>query len=394
MRIALFTDTYLPQVNGVSRTLAHLVRHAATRGHEVALVTPRVSRRSARHTSMHVQLPAMSVFFYPEVKLAAPLGRAGRRCISRFDPDLVHCAVEGPVGWSGRRWAHVNAVPLVTSFHTNFPAYLGGYRLGWLREPAWHVLRAFHAPALRTFCPSRDTMALLEARGFGSPLRLWSRGVDPTSFSPAFRRPSARERLAPGAERILLYVGRIAPEKRLSMLEEAWGRIEAQAPQRTALVLVGDGPARAALERRGHRDMHFTGYLTGESLATAYASADVFVFPSDTETFGNVVAEAMASGVPVVTVDSGGVTDLVRPGETGLLATANDPRSFADAVLRLLSDDPLRTRMGIRARAEALGRSWDNVLDGLLHEYQQVVEAGSPPALAARTGGQSGATSI
>lgn len=384
MRVALFTDTYLPQVNGVSRTLAKLVGHARARGHDVALVTPRVSSRNAPNARLHVQLHGIPVFFYPEVKLARPLGPGGRKRVEGFRPDLVHCAVEGPVGWSGRRWALASGVPLVTSFHTNFPEYLTGYGLGWLRETAWRFLRRFHAPALRTFCPSRDTIALLHSRGFRSPLRLWSRGVDATSFSPAFRKESTRERLAPGAERILLYVGRIAPEKRLGMLNEAWKRIRAESPRRTALVFVGDGPGRTALERRDDPDVYFTGYLAGESLASAFASADIFVFPSDTETFGNVVAEAMASGIPVVTVDSGGVTDLVRQGATGLVARANDARSFADAVLRLLSDDALRARIGIRARAEALGRSWDRVLDGLLQEYEEVVDANAPSAAVGR----------
>jgi glycosyltransferase involved in cell wall biosynthesis len=260
----------------------------------------------------------------------------------------------------------------VTSFHTNVPAYLHGYGLGHLHGFAWWLLRRFHAPARRTFCPSRHTIALLHAQGFHSPLRLWSRGVDSRLFSPAHRNEATRAELAPGAERILLYVGRLAPEKRLDFLEEAWGRIRHQAPE-AALVLVGDGPARPELEARSHPGLHLIGYLSGEALARAYASADVFVFPSDTETFGNVAAEAMASGLPVVAVHAGGVTDLVRDGETGLVVPPNDPKALGEALLRLLSDQDLRKDLGRRARDEALRRSWERVFEGLFDDYEDAL---------------------
>jgi phosphatidylinositol alpha 1,6-mannosyltransferase len=372
VRLALFTDTYLPQVNGVSRTLARLVEYAWARGHDVALVSPRVTDGPAEGVGLHVQLPGLALFVYPELRVARPpLGPEWAR-IERFTPDLVHCATEGPVGWAGRNWALRNGVPLVTSFHTNIPAYLHGYGLGHLHGFAWWLLRRFHAPARRTFCPSRHTIALVHANGFGAPLRLWSRGVDSEAFSPAHRREATRAQLAPGAERILLYVGRLAPEKRLGFLEEAWRRIRDQAPE-AVLVLVGDGPARSELEAKVHPGLRLTGYLTGEALARAYASADVFVFPSDTETFGNVVAEAMASGLPVVAVHAGGVTDLVRDGETGLVVPPNDPAALSAALLRMLSDDAMRTEMGKRARSEAQQRRWERVFDDLFDDYEDAL---------------------
>ena len=168
------------------------------------------------------------------------------------------------------------------------------------------------------------------------------------------------------------YVGRLAPEKRLGFLEQAWSRIRSRAPD-TALVLVGDGPARADLEERAPPGVHLTGFLKGEALARAFASADVFVFPSDTETFGNVVAEAMASGVAVVGVHAGGVIDIVRDGETGLVVQPNDLDAFVEPVLRLLSDAALRTRLGRQARSEAQGLSWERVLDGLFEDYEDAL---------------------
>jgi glycosyltransferase involved in cell wall biosynthesis len=381
VRLALFTDTYLPQVNGVSRTLARLVEYAWSRGHEVALVSPKVADESAERVAVHVRLPGVPLFVYPELRVARPPFAAEWERIEAFEPDLVHCATEGPVGWAGRNWALRRGTPLVTSFHTNIPAYLHGYGLGYLHGFAWWLLRRFHAPARRTFCPSHHTIALLHANGFSAPLRLWSRGVDSNQFSPAHRREATRAALAPGAERILLYVGRLAPEKRLGFLEEAWRRIRHQAPD-AVLVLVGDGPARRELEAKAHPGVRLTGYLTGEALARAYAAADVFVFPSDTETFGNVVAEAMSSGVPVVAVHAGGVTDLVRDGETGLVVPPNDPAALAAALLRLLSDDALRTALGKRARSEAAQRTWERIFDELYEDYHEAID--EPPRATGR----------
>lgn len=372
MRIALFTDTFLPEVNGVARTLGRLVAHATARGHEVGLVTPRVSREDASGTSFHRQLAGMPVPVYPELKLARPLDGTGRRLLAEFRPDLVHVATESTVGASGARWALRQGIPLVTSFHTNFPAYLAGYGLGWAEGWVWNHLRAFHGRARLTFCPSVATREMLRARGFHDRLRIWSRGVDHELFHPDRRKESVRQRLAPGADRILLYVGRLAPEKRVDLLLEAFREVRALARERVVLVLVGDGPAAPALRRAAVPDVRFTGYLRGVELAEAYAAGDLFVFPSDTETFGNVVAEAMASGLPVVAPSAGGVTEMVREGETGLLVPPGDPLALARATLRLLNDDGLRAALAAGARARAEARSWPVILDGLLEGWREV----------------------
>lgn len=387
MRVALFSDTFLPEVNGVARTLGRLVAHAVDRGHEIGLVTPRVSRQDAAGTSFHRQLAGMPVPIYPELKLARPLDGAGRRMLEAFRPDLVHVATESTVGASGARWARREGVPLVTSFHTNFPAYLAGYGLSWAEGWVWTHLRNFHDRARLTFCPSRATRDLLRAHGFHDRIRIWSRGVDSDLFHPGRRRESIRQRLAPGAERILLYVGRLAPEKRVDVLVEAFREVRSLSRRRVALVLVGDGPAAPSLRRAATPDIRFTGYLRGVELAEAFAAGDIFVFPSDTETFGNVVTEAMASGLPVVAPSEGGVTETVREGETGILVPPGNPRAFARATLSLLHDDDLRERLARGARAEAERRSWPVILDGLLDGWREVVpEVGgrrSPPVRAA-----------
>ena len=374
MKIALFADTYLPEVNGVARTLGRLVAHAAERGHQIGLVTPRVSPGPAPHTAFHHQLFGVPVPVYPELKLARPLDGAGRRILEEFRPDLIHVATESTVGASGARWALRSGLPLATSFHTNFADYLAGYGLGWAKGWVWNHLRGFHDRAEMTFCPSRATLETLRSHGFHDRLRIWSRGVDSRHYHPSRRKESVRQRLAPGADRILLYVGRLAPEKRVNLLVESFQEIRRLEGDRVSLVLVGDGPAAAELRRTAGPGVRFTGYLKGDDLAEAYAAADVFVFPSDTETFGNVVTEAMASGLPVVAPARGGVMETVRPGETGILVPPRNAGRLAEATLSLLRDGSLRARLGAGARREAESRSWSTILDGLLDSWQEMVE--------------------
>jgi glycosyltransferase involved in cell wall biosynthesis len=383
MRIAIFTDTYPPQVNGVARTLARLVGHLVDTGHEVALVTTRGDGQGptpdAGRLAFELRLPGMPVPVYPELLLPRWPNRRERQFLEAFDPDVVHCATESVLGWWGRRWAVRSQRPLVTSFHTNFPAYAAGYGLGFAEGGAWSLLRRFHAPAFRTLAPSRDTVAELHRRDFHPRLDIWSRGVNGEQFSPAHRSHVTREELAPGAEVILLYVGRLAPEKRLPLLLEAFPLVRERAREQAGeqagidvgLVLVGGGPIEAELRKRPVPGIHLAGYRTGLDLARAYASADVFAFPSDTETFGNVVLEAMASGLPVVGVDRGGVRDSIFPGETGYLTPPGEVEPFAQALLGLVKDPLLRARMGTRARAEAEGRTWPRILDGVVDTYRE-----------------------
>lgn len=374
MRIALFADTYPQDVNGVARTLGMLVEHGSRRGHDFALVTPRVSDGPAPNAAEHRQLFGVPIPIYPDLQLARGLDRPGKRMLASFAPDLVHIATESTVGYSGRIWARKAHVPLVTSFHTNFPAYLHDYHMGRMEPLVWRYLRWFHGASRMTFCPSQDTLDGLRAQGFHPRLRVWSRGVDTDLFGPHRRKEEVRARLAPGADRILLYVGRLAAEKRVDVVMDAFLRVRERAGPTTAMVFVVDGPAAPALRARAPDGVHFTGFLRGVTLAEAYAAADVFLFASETETFGNVCLEALASGVPAVVADKGGVKETVIPGRTGIRATPGDPDAFADACLRLLTDDGERLRLAEGARKEALSRSWEAVLDGLLDAYGETVE--------------------
>ncbi|CAN5663041.1 glycosyltransferase family 1 protein [soil metagenome] len=377
MRVALFTDTYPPQVNGVARTLARLVLHLGEQGHEVGVITTRgrgAALNGVPGSVFELRLPGVPVPVYPELLLTRwPRGQE-RRTLEAFDPDVVHCATESVLGWWGRRWALRSGRPLVTSFHTNFPAYAAGYGLGPAAGATWHLLRRFHAPALRTLAPSHETVADLASHGFHPRLDVWSRGVDAAHFHPDRRCEALRERMAPGADILILYVGRLAPEKRLALLLEAFPLVRARASMDVALVLVGGGPMEVDIRKAARPGVHLAGYRTGADLARAYASADLFAFPSDTETFGNVVLEAMASGLPVVGVDRGGVRDTIVPGVTGYRTPPGEVEPFAGAMLELVEHPLLRTRLGTRARVEAESRTWPRILDGVVEVYCEAME--------------------
>ena len=275
------------------------------------------------------------------------------------------------------RQARRLAVPAVASFHTDVPGYLQSYGYGLLARPAWRYLRWLHSHACLNLCPSAATMAQLEAHGLRD-LALWSRGVDARAFSPAHRSVAWRQRLSAGdvTAPLLLYVGRLAAEKRVS-----WFGPLLEAVPGVRLALVGDGPAAPRLRRQlGGKPVHFAGILRGPDLSAAYASADVFVFPSATETFGNVVLEAGASGLPAVATHSGGVPDIVTDGVNGRIVAADDLPGFIEAVRRLVSDPHGAQRLGEAARRAALERSWSVVLDGLLERYAKCLRAHAPRA--------------
>jgi phosphatidylinositol alpha 1,6-mannosyltransferase len=368
MRVAVITETFLPNVNGVVTTLCRLLEHLHDHGHEALLVAPDgmlTSYAGAEIIPMRgVPLPS-----YPELRLTPPQPGLTAQ-LRRFRPDLVHLAGTMALGVAGRHAARQLGVPLVAAYHTDFPAYTTHYGLGFLRTVAYRYLRWVHNSCAFTLCPSLATIADLRDHGFRR-LRLWGRGVDTERFHPSNRSVAWRESVgAQPDERVLLYVGRLASEKRLDLLADVLPSLP-----NTRLVLVGDGPLRPALEQRlsGMR-AHFTGYLRGADLATAYASADLFVFPSDTETFGQVIQEAMASGLPVVAARAGGAIDMVRDGVTGALFHPGSAAELYTQTLRLVNDPVQCAAMSMAGRAAAERRSWGRVMDELLGHYQMTLQ--------------------
>jgi glycosyltransferase involved in cell wall biosynthesis len=368
MRIALFTETFLPKIDGVVNTLCHLLDHLSKTGHQSILVAPSPGPEQYAATRV-VTRRAMSLPLYPEMRLAPPWRRIPQE-VEAFGPDLVHVLNPISLGVAAMSWARRRRLPLVASYHTDLPRYVQRYGCGALVGTTWRLLRRLHNQADLNLAPSRTTRDQLAEHGF-ERLMVWPHGVDAQCFHPRFRDPGMRKRLTRGnpAALLLLYVGRLAREKRIDDLLPV-----VRALPGAQLALVGDGPDRARLERcfAGTRTA-FIGYLQGDELAAAYATADIFTFPSDSETFGNVVVEAMASGVPVVAAAAGGPLDLVAEGQTGYLTAPGDPLAILRAVMRLAADPALARQLGQAGRQHAESLSWPLILDGVLCGYEQAL---------------------
>ncbi|MDB5349550.1 MAG: glycosyltransferase [Planctomycetota bacterium] len=382
MRVTLVTETYFPQVNGVSRTLGQLVRVLRAAGDHVQLVHPDYGAPAESPDDQLVR--SIRVPFYQELRLPLPPFRTALRAIDEFEPDILHIATEATLGLAALRHALSRKIPVVSSFHTNFDQYTNHYGVGWTRGALWQYFRWFHNQTRQTYVPSLATISELEAKGL-KRLVLWPRGVDGTLFRPdRSGREDIRRSLGFTPEDVVIgHVSRIAVEKNVAYLGESLERVASLRPNARVLI-VGDGPARPDLEAKLAGVARFVGYRTGDDLADHYAAADLFAFASLTETFGNVILEAMASGLPVVAVRSGGPGEIIQPGETGLLVAPDAPASvFADALIGLVDDATARARMSASARAYALSQTWEAIMRALRDRYEAIVGE-APTVLATR----------
>lgn len=381
MRIAIVTETYPPQLNGVSRTLSQLVRELRRRGHDVLVVHPDYGEIS--DDAAHITVPAVRLPFYREIRLPIPPFGGTLRALDRFRPDLVHIATEAVLGLRVLLHARARRWPVVSSFHTNFDQYSDHYQVGWARGLIWRYLRWFHNATIETYVPSRTTISDLALRGFDR-LQLWPRGVDGTLFRPGRPcRDEIRAKLGIGPSDVLIgHVSRLAVEKNVEYLGEAVAELSRLRPS-SRFLIVGDGPARPDLEQRLGDRATFVGYQTGDDLPDYYSACDLFAFASVTETFGNVVLEAMASGLPVVAIRAGGVGEIVRDGETGLLIEPGEPpANFARALFGLSEDDTRRRQLSESARAYARTQTWESIHGELIEGYRRVIETSRPRRLA------------
>lgn len=371
LRVALFTDTYAPEMNGVARTLERLYDALITRGAEVRVFAPHPTEPSPRANVIHV--PSVSFWAYPELRIAFPVSvRIGRE-LRDWSPTLVHAATPFSMGLAGRTVSRRLGLPLVTSYHTSLSEYAKFYNLGAVSGIGWRYLRWFHNSGAVTFVPTRAIADDLTARGFMN-LAIWGRGVDPERFHPRWRRSETRAALGATDDHIVVaYVGRIAREKGIDVALDGMRQVLA-ARRDVIFAVAGGGPYEHGARQRAPAGTFFAGRLTGAPLSEFYASADLFVFPSTTDTFGNVILEAMSSGLPVVGADVASTREVMGEG-SGLTFPAGDANAFARCVLELV-DDPTRR---LAAREAALRRAavstWTEVFDRLLADYRQVVVA-------------------
>ncbi|WP_150307400.1 glycosyltransferase family 4 protein [Planctomonas psychrotolerans] len=370
MRIAIIAETFLPTVNGVTHSLQRVLEHLRQRGDDVLVLAPSESHRELTEmldgVTVH-RLPSVPLARYREVRVTTVGVARVRRILADFDPDVVHLASPFELGWRAIRAAQQLQIPTVAVYQTDVPGYFGRYGLPALERMAWQRVINIHRAADRTLAPSRTAANQLRTRGVPR-LRVWGRGVDTVRFSPTKRSAAFRAAVAPGGERIIGYVGRLAVEKQVQDLAALAGI------PNTRIVIVGDGPQRAALEAV-LPDALFTGFLGGEELATAMASFDLFVHPGELETFCQTIQEAMASGVPVIATGRGGPVDLVNSSRTGWLyppGNLNEMRLYA---LDLLGDDAKRAAFSTAAVASVRNRGWSAVCDELLLHFDAVIEA-------------------
>ncbi len=375
MRIALFSEVYWPMVSGVGVTLLRLTDALEARGHQVRVysATYALPAGTADRPEVH-RSPSVPFFLYPDVQWAFPRLRDVVEDLAAFRADVVHVATEFSLGIAGIKAARQLGLPIIASAHTDYDQYAVRYGVPWALRAGWHYLRWFYGQAHRVLCPSRIYEEAVHTHGV-MHTGLWSRGVDPDVFAPRFRSEAYRAGFGVGPGDLLVtYIGRIAREKNLGLLLEAW---EMLAPERGSakLVLVGRGPLEDDIRRREIPGVHVSGLLHGSALSAAYASADVFAFPSATETFGNSLLEAMGSGLPSLVAASGGVLEFAEHGGNAWLVEPDSAPAIAEGLRRLMGDAALRQRLADGALGTARARDWGAVYDRLLEDYRAAVAA-------------------
>ena len=342
---------------------------------------PTIDDPAIAHNGTLVPAPSFTAPGRPDYRVSLGLSPKARRRLVAFRPTLFHIATPDILGFQALRLARKWGTPIVASYHTHFSSYLKYYRLGALETSMWKYLRWFYSHCEQIYVPTLSMVSVLREHGIDSGLYLWPRGVDTKRFNPDMRSIEWRRKLGiSDHEVVVTFVSRLVWEKGLDVFATVIESLSRDGiPHRS--VIVGDGPVRSVLEERLPGSI-FIGFRTGDELARAYASSDVFLFPSETETFGNVTLEAMASGLPTVCADATGSNALVVTGQTGYLAPPQDPAAFTRHVKELLLDDSLRNEMGRAAIARAREYSWHSILERIVHYYDEVF--GHIPSLTPR----------
>jgi glycosyltransferase involved in cell wall biosynthesis len=364
LRIAVVTETWPPEVNGVAVTLAKLVQGLSHRNHDVQLIRPRQTKTDGQLNDTNLEevlMRGMPIPRYPELKLGLPSKKTLVRTWTLRRPDVVHIATEGPLGWSALQAAKVLKLPVTSDFRTNFQSYSKHYGVGWLRKPIVAYLRKFHNATACTMVPTNELKRTLSENGFVN-LKVVSRGVDTKLFNVG--RRSTQLRNAWGANdhtKVLISVGRMAPEKNLEQVLRTYESLRLIDTQ-LKLVMVGDGPLREQFQQR-HPNIIFPGMLSQTELAAYYASSDLFVFPSQTETFGNVTLEALASGIPVLAFDCAAARDWVQHGINGWLVPENNSDGFVDQAVAIFKTPNLLEQVTFSTRQQVVHLDWDQIAE-------------------------------
>jgi glycosyltransferase involved in cell wall biosynthesis len=374
LRVAVVTETFPPEVNGVARTISRVVDGLRARGHDVQLIRPRQvvdAGRELQASEEQVLTRGLPIPGYPDMRMGLPSKRALMSLWKLRRPDVVYVATEGPLGWSALQTARSLRVPVASEFRTNFHAYAQHYGVGWLQRPMLAYLRKFHNRTHVTMVPTAGLKKDLSPHGF-ERLEVVQRGVDTDLFHPGQRREDLRQSWgAAPDDPVVVCVGRLAAEKNLMLLAEAFEAFRAGVP-RARLVVVGDGPLREQLQARAPY-AHFAGSRSGDDLAAHYASADLFFFPSVTETFGNVTLEAMASGLPVLAYNYAAAAQVIDHGHNGWLVPFDDAAAYVQTAAKLHSASSDWKALGTLAVQAAARNAWDSIISQIERVLRQVL---------------------
>ena len=364
LRIAVVTETWPPEVNGVAMTLAKLVQGLSHRNHDVQLIRPRQTKAELPLNDASLEevlMRGMPIPRYPELKLGLHSKKTLVKTWTRRRPDVVHIATEGPLGWSALQAAKVLKLPVTSDFRTNFQSYSKHYGVGWLRKPIVAYLRKFHNATACTMVPTRELMRTLSENGFVN-LKVVSRGVDTKLFNISKRDERLRNSWGASENtKVLISVGRMAPEKNLDQVLKTYEALKSIG-QAFKLVMVGDGPLKEQFQQR-YPEIIFPGMLSQSNLAAYYASSDLFIFPSQTETFGNVTLEALASGIPVLAFDCAAARDWVQTGINGWLVAENNPAGFAAQAVSIFNQKDLLEQITHSTRQQVVHLDWDQIAE-------------------------------
>ena len=370
-RIALFTGAYNHIADGVSLTLNRLVSFLEAQGANIRVFAPTVPNPPLKHEGTLIPVRSISAPGRPDYRVSLGLTGDAIDSLTEFDPDLFHIATPDLLGLAALKHANRTGRPVVASYHTHFASYLSYYRLSILEPAVWSYLRWFYRQCRHLYVPTGSMIEVLERNGISGNLRLWPRGVESQLFNPARRSAGWREARSIAQDDVVIaFVSRLVTEKGLDVVIDVKRGLDARGVSHR-LLIVGDGPERERL-RAALPDAIFDGHRTGDDLAAAYASSDIFLFPSDTETFGNVTLEALSSGLPAVVADATGSNALVQNGYNGFLAAPRDARDFLEKTEMLVRDRDLRSKMSVNARQSAESYDWEMVLGRMTSYYGEL----------------------
>lgn len=371
MKVAIFTDTYYPQINGVVKTLTKFTEYLDDNGIDYKVIAPKFD--GFYDEDKIIRIKSFKFILYPECRITVPYYQFICKQMDDFKPDIVHVMTEFCMGVCGMKYAKSRNIPVVSSYETNIPQYMEYYHLKAFENKSWQFFRWFHESCDKTYCPSETTQKLLESKGITN-VEVWDRGIELDKFSPKFRDKNLRKSYGIDDKIVFLYVGRISREKNLKLFLKVANKLNEKYQDKIHFMIVGEGPSLGMLKRNAPSNMTFTGFLTGIKLSKVYASSDIFLFTSATETLGLVLLEAMASGLAVISSNEGGASENLIEGYN-CIAPSEDEDSFYKAAEKLILDPELRKKLSDNALKINSAKEWSTSFNDLINDYRKFIMA-------------------